>query len=696
MESNGDYSHLTPKTPLKLADVVRMKNVCDALDDEFLNKLGIACGEGYDNDLRSRTEWDRKMADAQKLAMQIAEPKTFPWAGASNVKFPLITIAAIQYHARAYPALVQTDDLVRYKVYGKDEQGSKAKLGELISQHMTWQLTEQDTEWEEGTDRALLVQPIMGCAFKKTYFNFEKKKNVSMLVLPKDLVLDYYCKDLDSAERISHVFEMTRNQCHTRKVAGLFRDVEFTANYDTAPVQQQDVVKQKSTGQTPPVQDPCAPYVMVEQQAWIDLDGDGYREPYVVTFERDSRIVARVVARFTTQDITYGADEKTVQGISAQTFYTKYPFIPSPDGGIYDLGFGILLSPLTRSIDSLINQMIDAGTLSNTAGGFLGKGIKLRGGQFNFKPFGWTPIDTVGDDIGKNIFPLPVRPPSDQLFRLMAFLVEYGERICSATETNVGISPGQNTPAETSRNVGEAGIKVLSAIFKRTWRAMAGEFRKLYSLNASNLDFMPPNPFGVTSQTYMLDPLGVRPAADPYIMSDAMRLQQAKATLEVTGMPGLGGNVRNAAIRVLKALKVHDIEEVLPDPQGPNAVPQGPSPQLIEAQARAQKVQNDFRIKMLKVREQMAKIMQATALDDGKIRLMDAQAQKALAEARGVNDGHKIAALEAAIGARKQRDEHLMAAAELITQLMKETQDDEGGSETVASPSGDQAPDGGA
>jgi chaperonin GroES len=39
------------------------------------------------------------------LALQLQKDKSFPWPGASNVAFPLVTIAALQFHSRAYPAL---------------------------------------------------------------------------------------------------------------------------------------------------------------------------------------------------------------------------------------------------------------------------------------------------------------------------------------------------------------------------------------------------------------------------------------------------------------------------------------------------------------------------------------------------------------------------------------------------------------
>ena len=60
--------------------------------------------------------------------------------------------------------------------------------------------------------------------------------------------------------------------------------------------------------------------------------------------------------------------------IERKAYFTKYGFIPAPDGSFYDIGFGFLLDNISAVIDTIINQLLDAGTLSNMQGGFLGGG----------------------------------------------------------------------------------------------------------------------------------------------------------------------------------------------------------------------------------------------------------------------------------------------------------------------------------
>jgi len=182
---------MTDYKKVPLDQLVKATNVCDLLPEEQIRDIGLYAQEGYQTDLNSRQQWSIRNADAMKLALQVVEKKTFPWPGASNVKFPLITVAAMQYQAKAYPALISGDSLVKCKVWGPDPDGQKSDLANRISTHMSWQNLEQDCEYEPEMDKLLLVQSIAGCAFKKRVFDPSQAKQISRLVLPENFVINY-------------------------------------------------------------------------------------------------------------------------------------------------------------------------------------------------------------------------------------------------------------------------------------------------------------------------------------------------------------------------------------------------------------------------------------------------------------------------------------------------------------------------
>ena len=71
--------------------------------EEELPEMAESILGGIQQDIRSREAWMEKNTEWLKLALLIKEIKSFPWIKASNVKYPLIATAAMQFSARAYP-----------------------------------------------------------------------------------------------------------------------------------------------------------------------------------------------------------------------------------------------------------------------------------------------------------------------------------------------------------------------------------------------------------------------------------------------------------------------------------------------------------------------------------------------------------------------------------------------------------------
>lgn len=661
------------KNTFNINELVYEPNIANLLSKEDLETIGVQVVRDFDNDLLSRSSWEKRTEASLKLALQVAENKNFPWANASNVKFPLITIAALQYHARSYPVLIDSDLPVKCRVVGEDKDGLRALRASRVEQHMSYQLLEEDEDWESEMDKVLITQPIIGCAFKKSYYDPIRKHNVSENVLAKDLVVNYWTKSLETASRVTHILQMTKNEIYERTARGLWlEDVSEGRPQQYSSVAMGNglqTLQDKAQGLQPPEpNDSSTPIEMLEQHCHIDFDGDGYAEPYIVYVRRDNKKVARIVARYTTKDIELN-ESGVVLSIKAEQYFTKYPFIPSPDGGFYDLGFGVLLGPLNESINTIINQLVDAGTMANTAGGFLSRGIKLRGGNYTFNPMEWKHVDTTGDDLRKGIVPLPVREPSQVMFTLLNLLINYGERIGGSVDILSGQNPGQNTPAETTRTMAEQGMKIFNGIFKRTHRSLKQEFRKLYRLNqifvSENTPYVSDsNGSGIVLATDYEGPVtDVMPTSDPSITSDAQRISQASAIASrVAATPGLY-NRYEAEYAFLKALKVTNIDKLLPDPNGPNAIPVPPNPKLQIEQMKLQAKQASDQLNM---KVALLKLMGEAELNQAQIQKLEAEIEEIRIGIVTEGERMRIQEINMQIGLQRERREGVMNAIKTI------------------------------
>lgn len=541
----------------KLKKFAASKNIAEDLSPEELAQIGVDVIAGYKADKASIGERYERWDDATKLAMQVAEEKNRPFEKASNVKFPLMTTAAIQFNARAYPAILNGGDVVKPKVVGQQSE-DKLSAAMNASKYMSWQLCEEMEEWEEDTDRLLVMLPILGTLFRKTWFSSVKRRPSTKLLKPQDLVINATTQSMETAVRITERFLMYKNEVLSNIRQELFRDVSLGA------------VETKEGD----AQDDNAPYAMLEQHCWLDLDDDGFREPYIVTVQEQTGTVLRINARFNEQSITTNQRGQVVD-IKPFHYYTKYGFIPSLDGCFYDIGFADVLYPINEAINTNINQLIDAGTLQNSNTGFISKNLRLGSGPVRMRMGEYIKVNSTGDDIRRGIVPMVYAGPSATLFNLLGLLIEAGKDISGVQDIMTGDMPGANVPATTTLAVIEQGMKVFSAIYKRIHRAMSKELQKLreinfYTLNpqtyAAVLD-RPVDPSDFDASGY-----DFYPVSDPTVVTDMQRLGKANFLMQFAADPLI--NPIEVRKRVLEAAQIDDIDNLLMPPDNQPTIEQ--------------------------------------------------------------------------------------------------------------------------
>jgi len=558
-QGTSEFIDPTQETLDQYQKLLDSSNIAETLDEDVLQRMGQKVCEDFEIDEDSREDWKKRNADAIKLATQVVEAKSEPFEGAANIKYPTLSMAAVQFGARAYGQIIKEGQIVQGKVIGADKGGMKASQAQRIGHHMSYQLTEEMEEWEGEMDALLIALPIEGCEFKKTYYSAQLERNVSQWIRPEHLVVNYHAKSLETASRYTHIIYLSPNQIVERVRSGMFLDIK---DFDNPPVEDEDRPIDN--------RDDDAPHTFYEQYRFWDLDDDGYKEPYIVTVHKDSQKVVRIVARFDLDGIHVNPKGQIAR-IDPVHYITRYLFMPSPDGGIYGMGFGTLLAPINKSINITLNQIHDAGTLSNTQGGFIGKTASLAkhkgGGQVKFKMGEFKSLNYTGDDIRKAILPLPFKGPDVVLFQVLGLLIDAGEKLGNVVDPLVGQSPGANVPATTTLALIEQGLKVFGSTFKRIHRSLKSELRKLYRLNRLYLDnqayfTIMDEQRAVARTDYNNKTCDVYPVSDPNQVSNIQKLITAQALLELLGQ---GLNDDEIRRRYLEALQIPDIDKLIPE-----------------------------------------------------------------------------------------------------------------------------------
>ena len=593
-------------TETDLQALITSVNIAEQIDEDTLKDMGKSVYDWYEMDESSRGEWMDKYEEYMKLATQVSSNKNFPWPDAANVKYPLLTIAALQFASRAYQSLLPNNKVVKTRVVGNDVDGSKAERARRVSNYMSYQLLEEMDSWEDQMDRTCLILPIIGNVFKKTYW--DGTKMVSDLVLPKDLCVDYYASSLEEANRKTHKLYYYPNEVVRQIRMGQFLDVDLpkeSNSYDGNHSEAEDEL----LGINPPNNDEDTPHEFLECHCTWDLDNDGYEEPYVITIHKDTKKVVRIAARYDQTGVDMN-DKGEIISIQPVEYFTNYVFINDPNSGVYGMGFGNLLGPLNEAANTLINQLIDSGTLDNLQSGFLAKGIKIPNGNSPLKPGEWRYVNTIGDDLRKGIVPLPTKQPSTVLFQLLGMMIQSGQQLSSVTDLMTGENPGQNQPWSTTSEVLRQGLQVFSSIYKRIHRSMKREFKKIYRLNMLYLEdekyFAVLDPTGPEDQVAVIGKsdfedksMDVVPNSDPTNISNAEKLAKAESLMALLQLGTVNPQV--ATKRILEAQDQENIVELMQLPE--------PKPDF-EAQIKMQELQlqaSEQEIQKVKVQYQAAR-----------------------------------------------------------------------------------------
>jgi hypothetical protein len=244
-------------------------------------------------------------------------------------------------------------------------------------------------------------------------------------------------------------------------------------------------------------------------------------------------------------------------------------------------------------VNTLINQLIDAGTLATLQGGFVGRGIKMKGGELAFTPGQWKSVNVSGGALKDNIVPLPIKEPSNVLFSLLGMLIQAGKEISSVTEMMQGQNPGQNTAATTANAMVEQGMKVFTGIFARIHRSLGKEHKQLFMLNKKYHD---PQKMEVIldsgeaeeilKEDYLTDNIDIKVASDPNMITDLQQQAKEQSLAELVQL----GTVNPTFIAKQRLTRLgftpEEIKEAMTMPEPP------PDPKVLQLQLETEKFEH--------------------------------------------------------------------------------------------------------
>jgi hypothetical protein len=446
--------------------------------------------------------------------------------------------------------------------------------------------------WRDEQDKLLMILPCVGTAYKKTTYGYDKKIVRSDLYLADQIIFDLSNNNFYDAPDVFIERKYSRNEL-----------IGFIRGQQQWDIDEDGLEDEKNS------------FSFVEAYTWIDLDEDGLKEPYTAILDSETQKIVAVYPYYDDDTITRN-DKGEIISIDAVACFTQYRYLPDPEGGPMGLGWGILFGPMFESINTILRQLLDAGTLSNTAAnsGLIaidtagGMGNSVQSGNIEIALGKLTPVNTRGASLRESVVQFPFAGPSQTLFQLMESLVGTSRSMTNAS-VNIESFAGEAAALYYARL--KQGLKVPNAIFMRVYSAAKKEAQKIALLNHKHFDDERYNRVLDGQQQVSMEQdfnpkdCDIGLSIDPSHGSDMERAQRAESVLlEAKTQPSQVLNLRQAYIDWLEALGHPNVEEIAPKPD-PGAV--DPTMQMIlaEKQMEAELRQEELQIRKQKVQSEM-------------------------------------------------------------------------------------------
>ena len=537
-------------------------NLAEVLDPGVLQQISSELMPLFEADQGSRKDWEEQYGKGLKLLGFTFDERTRPFKGAAATTHPLLTEAIVQFQAQALKELMPADGPVRTRVLGKETR-EKLMQADRVRDFMNYQITSVMEEYTPDFDQLLFYVGYGGSAFKKVYYDEDRDRMVSKLILPDNLYIPYNGSSVMSeCPRITHVVPMSVNDYRKAVLRGQYLD---TAEERSTADEGNNIIQKETdrvTKITPNADD--EEMELLEFQIDYDLEGfehmdedgepTGLRLPYIITIDRTSGSTIGVRRNWNESDELFRRKQ----------YYVHYMLVQGL--GSYGLGFLHLVGGLSQAATSALRQLLDAGTLVNLPAGFKAKGARIMNDDVPLQPGEFRDIDAGGVELSQTLMPLPYKEPSQTLFALLGFCADAGRRLASVTDMQVGDS-NQNAAVGTTIALLEKGGQVMSAIHKRLHYSQRIEFNLLAKGFG---EYLPDEyPYDVPGETRSIkrkdfdERIDVLPVSDPNIFSVAQRITMAQTQLQLAQSNPQMHNMYEAYRRMYQAIGVRDIDGIL-------------------------------------------------------------------------------------------------------------------------------------
>lgn len=539
------------------------ENLAEKLGNLELDKIALKYLDLIEKDKQAREERDKQYEEGiRRTGLGHDAPGGAQFTGASKVVHPVMAEACVDFAARAIKELFPPDGPVRTKIIGEMTE-EKVAIAERKRDYMNWQLTEQIEEYRDEQEQMLTQLPLGGSQFLKLWYDDKKKRPCAEFVPIDNIYLPFASGNFYTASRITEVQDITQEEFELRVATELYKDVDLYMTSDVPEESKAQKATDKIEGRTLKSDNIDGIRRVYHIFTWLELEDDTYskgdRAPYILMIDENESSVVGLYRNWEDGDDT----------CTKLDWIIEFKFIPWR--GAYAIGLPHLIGGLSAALTGALRALLDSAHI-NTAPTMLKlKGARISGQSTTIEPTQVSEIEGAPgvDDVRKIAMPVPFNPPSPVLFQLLGYLSDAAKGVVTTSEEKIA-NITSNAPVGTTQALIEQGAAVFSSIHARLHDSQRRVFKVLGRLNRWYVEEQRKNEIvadlKITSEDFKTNS-DVIPVSDPHIFAESQRYAQIQTlAARAQANPDLYNRLA-VEKRILRQIKLPDINDVLPDPQ---------------------------------------------------------------------------------------------------------------------------------
>ena len=538
------------------------ENLADVLDSYDLSKLAHKYVELIEKDKEAREERDKQYEEGlRRTGLGHDAPGGAQFTGASKVVHPLMAEACVDFSARAIKELFPADGPVKTKIIGETTD-EKVDRAERKRDYMNWQLTEQIEEYRDEEEQLLTQLPLGGSQYMKIWYDDQKRRPCAEFVPIDNVYLPFAAVNFYTAGRVTEVQDITQETFEERVETGLYIDIDIVRASMEPEESKSEKANNKIEGRKSQADNVDGVRRVYHIYTWLSLDDDNYsdskRAPYILMIDDLTTEVVGLYRNWADGDET----------MTKLDWLIEFKFIPWR--GAYAIGLPHLIGGLSAALTGSLRALLDSAHITNAPTMLKLKGAKMSGQSLVVEPTQISEIEGAPgiDDIRKIAMPLPFNQPSPVLLELLGWLTTAAKGVVTTSEEKIA-DITSNAPVGTTQALIEQGAAVFSAVHARLHDSQRRVLKVIARLNNWYLDEQVKGEMvedlEVTKEDFAKNS-DIVPVSDPHIFAETQRYAQIQTlAARAQANPDLYNRLA-VEKRILKQIRLPDINEVLPDP----------------------------------------------------------------------------------------------------------------------------------